>query len=138
LGAIATLKASKLTSFRERRMKPIVWKMTIIGITAFSLLQAVPQAVAAFNAASQSEQPQANQSSATVMNVATGGANLRVRSTPNGDQFVMCLDDETPIMVTQYSSDRQWVFVASQQSATGNWSPVHGWVRTQYITSVQP
>jgi hypothetical protein len=105
----------------------------------FALAQAVPQGLANSSRSSQAaQQSQIDQPSARVMQVATGGANLRVRTVPNGEQFITCLEDKTPISITQYSIDRQWTFVASQQTAAGRWSPINGWVRTQYVGSSHP
>lgn len=116
-------------------MKSYLWKMAFVGTALFALAQVVPKGLANSSRSSQAvQQGQADQPSASVMQVATGGANLRVRNVPNGEQLITCLEDKTPISITHYSSDRQWAFVASQQTA-GRWSPVNGWVRMQYVAS---
>ena len=118
-------------------MKSYLWKLTLTETALFALAQTVPQGLANSSRSSQAVQQSQEQPSTTVMQVATGGANLRVRSAPNGEQFITCLEDKTLITVTQYSSDRQWAFIASQQTAPGHWVPVNGWVRMQYVAGAR-
>lgn len=68
-----------------------------------------------------------------ILKVATGGANLRVHTAPNSYIFVNCLEDRTPVVIKQYSTDRQWAMVESEWSQAIGWIPNGGWVRTKYL-----